>query len=232
MAAEQLTNDPGSQLADGKHWENIEQETEYRIPETGESRSMPTLQHRFILASASPRRAELLTRAGYEFDIVPVDVDERRRPGESPSGYVIRLAVDKASAVATTVDGQVVVGADTTVLIKGKILGKPQDPGEAAAMLRQLSGCTHEVLTGVAVRRGATCLSGVEVTRVSFAEIDDDVIAWYVDTGEPLDKAGAYGAQGVGSRFVTGIEGSFTNVVGLPVPLVDRLLSSPELTVP
>ena len=193
---------------------------------------MSTLQHRFILASASPRRAELLTRAGYEFDIVPVDVDERRRPGESASGYVIRLAVDKASAVATTVDGQVVVGADTTVLIAGKILGKPQDPGEAAAMLRKLSGCTHEVLTGVAVRRGATCLSGVEVTRVSFAELDDDVIAWYVDTGEPLDKAGAYGAQGVGSRFVTRVEGSFTNVVGLPIPLVDRLLSSSQLTVP
>jgi septum formation protein len=167
-----------------------------------------------------------------EFDIVPVDVDERRRPGESASVYVTRLAVDKASAVATTVDGQVVVGADTTVLIAGTILGKPQDPGEAAAMLRRLSGCTHEVLTGVAVRCGATCLTGVEVTRVSFAELEDDVIAWYVDTGEPLDKAGAYGAQGVGSRFVTRIEGSFTNVVGLPVPLVDRLLSSPQLTVP
>ena len=157
---------------------------------------MSTLQHRFILASASPRRAELLTRAGYEFDVVPVDVDERRHPGESASGYVIRLAVDKASAVATTVEGQVVVGADTTVLIAGKIFGKPQDPGEAAAMLRQLSGCTHEVLTGVAVRCGAACLSGVEVTRVSFAELEDDVIAWYVDTGEPLDKAGAYGGAG------------------------------------
>ena len=193
---------------------------------------MSTVPHRFILASASPRRAELLTRAGYEFDIVPVDVDERRRPGESASVYVTRVAVDKASAVATTVDGQVVVGADTTVLIAGTILGKPQDPGEAAVMLRRLSGCTHEVLTGVAVRCGATCLTGVEVTRVSFAELEDDVIAWYVDTGEPLDKAGAYGAQGVGSRFVTRIEGSFTNVVGLPVPLVDRLLSSPQLTGP
>ena len=112
---------------------------------------------------------------------------------------------------------------------KGMGTGKPLDFGEAAAMLRQLSGCTHEVLTGVVVRRRTTCLTGVEVTRVSVAELDDDVVAWYVDTGEPLDRTGA---QGVGSRFVTRIEGSFTNVVGLPVPLVDRLLSSPDLSVP
>ena len=186
---------------------------------------------RFILASASPRRSELLTRAGYEFDVVPADVDEHRRPDESPHDYVIRLAIDKASVVATQNDGQVVIGADTVVVIEGMVLGKPKGPAEAAAMLRQLSGHTHEVLTGVAVRRDSICLSGAETTRVSFAALGADQIAWYVATGEPLDKAGAYGVQAIGSRFVTRLEGSYTNVVGLPVPLVDQLLSSPQLTV-
>ena len=172
-----------------------------------------------------------MTRAGYEFDIVPVDVDEGRRPDEPPDDYVVRLAADKASAVESPVDGQPVLGADTVVLIDGAVLGKPRDPAEATAMLQRLSGRTHEVLTGVAVRCGATCLSGLEVTRVDFASLDNDFIAWYVATGEPFDKAGGYGVQGIGSRFVVRIEGSHTNVVGLPVPLVDRLLSSPELTV-
>ena len=204
--------------------------------ETGVRRySLPKVlprQSPFILASASPRRAKLLTRAGYEFDIAPANVDERRRPDEPPADYVVRLAVDKASADADRNTHRPVIGADTVVLIDGTMLGKPQDPAEAADMLRQLSGRTHEVLTGVAVRRGGLCVSGVETTRVTFAELGDDVIAWYVATGEPLDKAGAYGVQEIGSRFVTRIEGSYTNVVGLPVPLSARLLASPKLTVP
>ena len=187
-------------------------------------------QKHFILASSSPRRAELLTRAGYEFDIKPPAIDEDRCLNESPSDYVVRLAVEKASDIAAKVNNQVVIGADTVVILDGSVFGKPKDSVEASAMLKQLSGCTHEVLTGVAVCFREKRLSDLEVTKVSFARLDDDFIAWYVATGEPLDKAGAYGIQGIGSRFVTWIEGSYTNVVGLPIPLVDRLLSSLKLT--
>lgn len=185
----------------------------------------------FILASASPRRSELLRRAGYDFVVIPADVDEYHRPGELPHRYVVRLAMEKSLAIGSQYQNQAVIGADTAVVIDRRVLGKPRDPVEAEAMLTQLSGRTHEVLTGVAVRRGSVCLSGVETTRVSLALLDADLIAWYVATGEPFDKAGAYGVQGIGSRFVTKIEGSYTNVVGLPIPLADRLLSSPKLTV-
>ena len=178
-----------------------------------------------MLASASPRRAELLTRAGYPFDVAPPGIDERRRAGEAPRDYVARLAAEKAAAVAPRHPGRIVLAADTTVVVDSAVLGKPRDPGDAAGMLRRLSGRAHDVLTGVAVRRGEVCLRAVERTTVHLAALDEATIAWYVATGEPSDKAGAYGMQGIASRFVTRIDGSCSNVVGLPLALVDRLLA-------
>ncbi len=178
-----------------------------------------------ILASASPRRAELLTRAGYRFEVVPPDIDERLRVGETPRDYVARLAAEKAAAVAPRYPERVVLAADTTVVVESTVLGKPQGPDDAAGMLRRLSGRAHDVLTGVAVRCGSACLGAVETTAVHLAELDDALIAWYVATGEPSDKAGGYGVQGIASRFVTRVEGSYSNVVGLPLALVDRLLA-------
>ena len=177
-----------------------------------------------ILASRSPRRARLLREAGYDFDIVPADVDETRLEGEEPRRYVSRVAAGKAAAVAPRAVGRIVVAADTVVLIDGLVLGKPADRRDAASMLDRLSGRTHEVLTGVVVARGARRLEAVEVTRVTFAALDPARIVWYAATGEPDDKAGAYAVQGIGSRFVERIEGSYSNVVGLPVALVDRFV--------
>ena len=179
---------------------------------------------RLILASRSPRRARLLREAGYEIDVVPADVDETRLDGEAPRRYVSRLAAAKASAVAPRAGGGIVVAADTVVLIDGLVLGKPADRRDAESMLRRLSGCTHEVLTGVVVAGGGRVLDAVEVTRVTFAALDAARIAWYAGTGEPDDKAGAYAVQGIGSRFVERIEGSYSNVVGLPVARVDRFV--------
>ena len=167
----------------------------------------------------------MLTRAGYEFDVVPPDVDERRRPQERPADYVRRLAREKAGTVAARYAGRIVLGADTTVVVDGTVLGKPRDDVEAAEMLRALSGRVHEVLTGVAFQCDERCVSHVETTSVTLAPLDEDTIAWYVATGEPADKAGAYGVQGIASRFVTRIDGSYSNVVGLPLATVDRLLS-------
>ena len=181
-------------------------------------------RQRFVLASASPRRAALLTRAGHAFDVVPANVDERRQPVEPARDYVDRLAREKAGAVAARYPERVVIGADTAVVIDGAVLGKPRGADDAARMLRRLSGRAHQVLTGVAVRRGERCVSAVESTVVHFAELDDAQIAWYVDTGEPSDKAGAYGLQGDGARFVTRIEGSRSNVIGLPLARLDQLL--------
>ena len=178
-----------------------------------------------LLASASPRRRELLARAGYAFDVVPADVDERRRHDEPPRDFVVRVAIDKAQAVATrTATNGVVLGADTVVLLDGDVLGKPRDTEDAAAMLRRLSGRTHEVLTGMALVCGTECRTAVATTTVTFATLEPDAIEWYVATGEAADKAGGYGVQGIASRFVDRIEGSYTNVVGLPVSLFDRLL--------
>ena len=181
-----------------------------------------------MLASASPRRAALLAGAGYAFDVVPADIDERRRPGEPAREYVARLARAKAAAVAGRHPGRIVLGADTVVVMDGTVLGKPRDADDAAGMLRRLSGRAHQVLTGVAARRGERCASAVESTVVHFAELDDARIAWYVGTGEPSDKAGAYGLQGRGSRFVTRIEGSRSNVVGLPLVRLEALLAQLE----
>jgi septum formation protein len=187
---------------------------------------------RLILASASPRRAELLRAAGYEFDVVVADVDESIRAGESPSTYVRRLAAEKSARVAADLARHagrplpdvVVLGADTSVVVDGAILGKPGDAGEGAEMLRRLSGRTHEVLTGISLRQGAYEIGRVETTAVTFRALTDEDISWYVASGEGRDKAGGYAIQGLASRFIPGIAGSYANVVGLPVATVDELL--------
>jgi septum formation protein len=186
---------------------------------------------RLILASASPRRAELMRAAGYEFEIVVAEVDERARPDETPSPYVRRLAADKSAAVQAALKGcatsdTIILGADTTVVVDGEILGKPQDDEEAAAMLRRLSGRHHEVLTGISIRQGAYELGRVETTAVWFSVLTKEDILWYVASGEGRDKAGAYAIQGLASRFIPRIDGSYSNVVGLPVAAVDELLRS------
>jgi septum formation protein len=175
-----------------------------------------------ILASGSPRRAELLRAAGIEFTVRIADVDEAILPGESPRDYVLRLSRAKALAVAG--EDEIVLGADTTVVIEDEIAGKPVDADDARRMLKALSGRWHEVLTGVTLLRGHKVLADVAVTRVKFSEMSESEIDWYVSTGEPMDKAGAYGIQGYASRFVERIEGSYSNVVGLPVQMVYKML--------
>jgi septum formation protein len=177
-----------------------------------------------VLASASPRRAELLRLAGFAFAVADADVDETPHPGEPAAIYVRRLAEEKAAAVAARQPGAVVLGADTTVVVDGDILGKPADDGEAVAMLRRLQGRAHEVLTGVAVVAPDGCDSTVARTRVWMAPMSEGEIAAYVASGEPRDKAGAYGIQGRAARFITRIDGSYPNVVGLPVAVVHELL--------
>jgi len=179
---------------------------------------------RLILASASPRRAELLRAAGYEFEIIVADVDERAREGETPDAYVRRLAAEKSAAVKAV--DVIILGADTTVVVDGEILGKPRDDAEAAAMLGRLAGRSHEVLTGVSIRYGAHEVGCVESTAVWFSVLTKEDIAWYVASGEGRDKAGAYAIQGLASRFIPRIEGSYANVVGLPVAAVAELLRS------
>jgi septum formation protein len=177
-----------------------------------------------VLASASPRRAQLLTKAGYVFTIAPADLDETPLPGEAPAAYVRRLAEAKAAEVARRRPDAVVVGADTTVVVDGDILGKPADAAEAAAMLARIQGRAHEVLTGVAVAGPAGLESAVASTRVWFSRMSPAEIADYVASGEPMDKAGAYAIQGLASRYIERIEGSEPNVAGLPVALVHALL--------
>ena len=185
---------------------------------------------RLILASASPRRAELLNAAGIEFDPMPAQVDETVHDGEPPERYVRRVADAKACGVLARSHGRPVLAADTVVVVDGQILGKPVDADDARRMLRLLSGRQHEVLTAVAISRGGEddvcpAASAIERTTVEFAPLSDAEIGWYVDSGEPMDKAGAYAIQGLGSRFVTRIEGSYSNVVGLPIALVYKLLN-------
>jgi septum formation protein len=185
-----------------------------------------------ILASQSPRRAELLRNAGIAFKVLPADVDESVRPGEEPTEYVKRLAREKALAVlATAPAGAVVLGADTTVVLDGESLGKPVDSAEARRMLARLSGRRHQVTTGVCVARRnadglAVCTVEAEVTEVEFAAMSAEEIAGYVASGEPMDKAGAYAIQGGASRWVWRIEGCYFNVVGLPVARVRAMLDS------
>ena len=179
---------------------------------------------RLILASASPRRRELLSAAGLPFDAEPVDVDERREPGEPPATYVDRVARLKASTVAARYPARPVLGADTTVVVDGEVLGKPVDAGDAARMLRRLAGRSHEVLTGVALAWQGQLISDVILTRVRMDPLTEAAVADYVASGEPMDKAGGYAIQGRASRFIPHIEGSFANVVGLPVATVLQLL--------
>lgn len=179
---------------------------------------------RLVLASASPRRADLLTSAGFAFDVVPADVDERVLAGEDPAAHVRRLALAKALAVAPFYPDRVVIGADTVVVIDGLILGKPDGDEAAAVMLRRLSGRSHDVLTGVCLCHAAAVRQAVERSTVRFAPLTEQEIASYVASGEPRDKAGAYAIQGLASRFVVSVEGSYSNVVGLPVSTIYGLL--------
>lgn len=180
-----------------------------------------------ILASASPRRAELLTSAGFTFDVQAAGVDETWRPGEAPKVYALRVAGDKASAIAQKCrdSGNTVLAADTVVVAAGRILGKPADSGEAETMLRLLSDGVHEVHTAVALVRGDYRQAEVVTTRVHMLPLSDEEIRWYVASGEPEGKAGAYAIQGRAARFIDWIEGSWSNVVGLPLATVYRLLA-------
>jgi septum formation protein len=206
-----------------------------------------------VLASASPRRRELLTQAGFSFDVHPAHIPEEPLPGEEPIAYVTRLALEKAQAVFAeiskklgapsisrsvrdgwestnpdrpTVSNLVVLGADTTVTLDDHILGKPEDAADAARMLRLLSGRTHRVLTGIAVVSARHNEAAAEVTAVSFRALTDEEIAAYIATGEPMDKAGAYAIQGRAARWIPRIEGCYFNVVGLPIARVCAMLEA------
>jgi septum formation protein len=179
-----------------------------------------------ILASRSPRRSELLSAAGISFEVLAADIDETPHPNETPSAYVERVAIDKARAVLALGPDARVLGADTTVTIDGEILGKPENDADARRMLRLLSGRVHDVHTGVALVSAGRIRSGIDTTRVWFDAMTDEDISWYVATGEPVDRAGAYAIQGYASRFIPRIEGSYSNVVGLPVALVSSILKA------
>jgi septum formation protein len=186
---------------------------------------------RIVLASASPRRAELLRAAGIDFEVQPANVDEAIATGESPNEYVSRLAEAKARLVHERDVRRIVLAADTAVVVDAHILGKPLDDTDASRMLRLLSGRTHEVLTAVSIfHPGQIVDTRVDTATVEFAPLSDADIDWYVSSGEPMDKAGAYAVQGLASRFVTRIEGSYSNVVGLPVALVYQMLTTKLLT--
>jgi septum formation protein len=178
-----------------------------------------------VLASASPRRRELLAQAGYSFDVVPADIDETRHTDEAPAGYVQRLALEKARAIHALHPGAIILGADTTVVLDGQVLNKPRDQADAERMLRALAGRVHQVHTGIAVVSGAAEQHHIETTSVFFSEIAESDLQVYLATGDSLDKAGAYGIQGYAARWITRIEGDFFNVVGLPIAATVRLLS-------
>ncbi len=182
---------------------------------------------RLILASGSPRRRELLTQAGLTFTVRAADVDESVLPGEDPEAYVRRLAREKAETVFALEgreSGLVVLGADTTVVLDGEILAKPEDKADAVRMLRGLSGRAHRVITGVAVVSAAGVRVEAEITEVWFRSLSDGEIAAYVESGHPMDKAGAYGIQGLAGKWIPRIEGCFFNVVGLPLAVVCAML--------
>jgi septum formation protein len=174
-----------------------------------------------ILASQSPRRRELLERAGIPFQVRTANVPEQIEPGETPCQYVSRLARNKASAVS----GDLVLGADTVVVVDEHILEKPKDADDARRMLGLLSGREHSVITGICLRRGEEFLNRTQETRVRFIRMSEEEIEEYVASGEPMDKAGAYAIQGLASKFIDRIEGDYCNVVGLPVSLVYTLLT-------
>ena len=181
---------------------------------------------KFILASSSPRRRELLASIGMNFEVVPSNVPEEHQPGEAPEEYVARLSREKASAIAAKHRHNWVIAADTTVLLGDELLEKPVDRRDAERMLATIAGKTHIVYTGVTIEHAAT---NYRETRVAESEVrmlplSPDDIAWYVATGEPLDKAGAYAVQGIGAMFIESIHGSYTNVVGLPLALLFQML--------
>lgn len=183
-----------------------------------------------VLASRSPRRREILQQAGIPFVVRPMDVDETPLPGEAPRAYVKRIASEKAAAAALlSVDGEIVLAADTTVTIHGEILGKPLDAADAQRMLRMLSGQRHHVLTAFCLRSGSQIIEDCAETSVWFAPLSPEEIAAYTAGGEPADKAGAYAIQGLASKFVERIEGCYFNVMGLPVSLVYRCLAKADL---
>jgi len=179
---------------------------------------------RIILASGSPRRRELLAAAGLSVEVDPVDADESVYAGEAPAAYVERVAIAKATIGARRHPDAAVLGGDTTVVLDGHIFGKPEDDGDARQMLERLSGRPHDVLTGVALVWRGAMRARVEKTTVWFRPLSAHDIAWYVASGEPRDRAGAYAIQGLASRFIPRIDGSYGNVVGLPVTAVLALL--------
>ena len=178
---------------------------------------------KLVLASRSPRRAELLRAAGIEFTVRSVEIDETPREGEIPRDYVQRLAEEKARAIAAD-ESEIVLAADTTVMLGREIMGKPADAEDAIRMLRALAGRKHQVITGVFLKRGDDVAGDVASTDVWMAPMSEAEIADYVASGEPMDKAGAYAIQGLASRFIERIDGSYSNVVGLPIALTYRLL--------
>ena len=186
---------------------------------------------RLVLASASPRRADLLRAAGFVFDTQSVEVDERVQGGETPAAYVRRLAMEKSQRALELLSdpaeagSTAVLGADTAVVVDGQILGKPTDDEDAAEMLQRLSGRSHEVLTGISLRDPSRECGRVETTIVEFAPLTAADVLWYVRTGEGRDKAGAYAIQGLASRFIPRIRGSYSNVVGLPIAAVHELVA-------
>jgi len=199
-------------------------------PQASSTESQPSdrlFKEKLVLASASPRRAEILRAVGWPFETLAVDIDESRHEGEGAVAYVERLAREKAEAGAARTDAaRVVLGADTVVVVDERILGKPLDDEDARAMLRLLSGRWHEVLTGVALvteRSEAQTVVAHERTEVRFASLTETEIEWYVASREPLDKAGAYAIQGRAALFIEEIRGDYWNVVGLPVQMVYRL---------
>lgn len=187
-----------------------------------------------ILASASPRRQEFLQQLGLEFDTLPPSIDETPLPGEEPTAFARRMATSKAEHIAQAHPAACIIAADTVVSLAGSIYGKPADANEALSMLEQLQGHTHQVITGLALvlHNQAIHESTTETTRVSFDQFTRPILQAYVDSGDPLDKAGAYGIQGQGTFLVRAIDGSYSNVVGLPVNQLLRLLLAHDLIAP
>ncbi len=183
-----------------------------------------------ILASASPRRADLLASAGFSFRVVAAEIDETPRSGERAGEYAMRMAREKAAAVNARANGVPVLAADTVVIAGEQILGKPEDDADAARMLKLLSDAVHTVHTAVVLLAGSRASSELCSTRVHFRRLSPEDIAWYVSTGEPAGKAGAYAIQGRAARFIDWIDGSWSNVVGLPIETVHRLLDEAGLT--
>ena len=179
---------------------------------------------KLVLASGSPRRAEILRSVGWDFAKDVPDVDESQLNGEPPEDYVVRLAALKARAVAASHPSEIVLGADTTVVIDGQVVGKPVDIEDARRMIDMLKGNSHDVLTGVAVVRDGSMSTGLQRTRVDFSRMSETEVNFLVEKGDPLDKAGAYAVQAQAALFIEGIEGDYWNVVGLPISLVYRMV--------